>query len=145
MSAILYTVFRQSAKELFDIEGGAFSLRMPDPFHRNRAIVWKTASETCSSLTKGATCPCSNWLSTQITPAHRRYSCLLLPFFSLALDRAIAVASRLFQAASVENIYFPSRVCDQSGLLQRSSGDRDGGAGASQHLRQELLGQRKIV
>jgi hypothetical protein len=36
MSAILHTVFPQSAEELFNIEGQAFSLSVSGPLHRNR-------------------------------------------------------------------------------------------------------------
>src|SRR4051794_11131550 len=59
--------------------------------------------------------------------AHRDLLVVLpLPFLSLPLQRSVAVTSRGFQTAPVQDVYVASRVGDQSRLLQNSSGDGDG-------------------
>ena len=60
----------------------------------------------------------------ECTLGDRSLRVLTLPVFDLFLQEPIAVAGRRLQIAPVEDGDVPPRVGNQSGLLQRASGNR---------------------
>ena len=57
----------------------------------------------------------------------------------------IAFAGGLFQFGTVVDGHISAGIGNQAGLLQNSGGQCDAGTAGTQHLRQQLLGQRKTV
>src|ERR1700735_4343770 len=66
-----------------------------------------------------------------------------LPSSLLLNDDLITIAGSRFQLGFVQNGYVASRVGNHPSLLQDAGGDADGGSTGSEHLGEELLGQRK--
>jgi len=61
------------------------------------------------------------------------------------LDDLVTLASGFFEARSVKDNNLAAPIPDEPGLLKRSGDERDGCSAYSEHLGQELLGQRKRV
>jgi hypothetical protein len=61
------------------------------------------------------------------------------------LDDLVTFASSFFKACSVKDDDQAAPIPDEPGLLKRSGNERDGCSAYSEHLGQELLGQRKRV
>ena len=61
------------------------------------------------------------------------------------LDDLVTLASSFFEARSVKDNNLAASIPDEPGLLKRSGDKSDGCSAYSEHLGQELLGQRKRV
>ena len=63
----------------------------------------------------------------------------------VGVQRCVAFAGDLLQPVNIQDSNFAVVIIDKPGLLQPSGNERDATSMHSQHLRQELLGQRQKV
>ena len=64
------------------------------------------------------------------------------PFLVLLLHHSVAFAGSGLQPRPIDDIYVPTLISNQSGLLQYARSDGDAGPPCSQHMGQKLLRQR---
>jgi len=70
---------------------------------------------------------------------------LMQQFLIIRPHGLVTFAGRLTKSGNVEQLYLSARVTDEAGFLQGARDNRDAGSPNSQHLRDVLLGERKLI